>query len=32
MEYFENNLNNVKKTWWGIKQLINLNNKTAPQI
>ena len=31
-EYFENNLNNMKKTWQGIKQLINLNNKTGRQI
>ena len=22
----------MKKTWQGIKQLINLNNKTGPQI
>ena len=31
-EYFKNNLNNMKKTWQGIKQIINLNNKTGPQI
>ena len=31
-EYFENNLNNMKKTWQGIKQIINMNNKVSPQI
>ena len=31
-KYFENNLDNIKKTWQGIKQIINLNNNTAPQI
>ena len=31
-EYFENNLTNMKKTWQGIKQIINLNNKSGPQI
>ena len=31
-DYFENNLNNMKKTWQGIKQIINLNNETGPQI
>ena len=25
-QYFENNLNNMKKTWQGIKQIIKLNN------
>ena len=28
----EVNLNNMKKTWQGIKQIININNKTGPQI
>ena len=31
-EYFENNINNMKKTWLGIKEIINMNNKLAPQI
>ena len=30
-DYFNNNLNNMKKTWRGIKQIINLN-VTGPQI
>ena len=30
--YFVDNLNNIKKTWQGIKQLINMNNKSGPQI
>ena len=30
--YFVDNLNNMKKTWQGIKQLINMNNKSGPQI
>ena len=25
-------MDNIKKTWQGIKQIINLNNKTEPQI
>ena len=31
-EYFEGNLNNMKKTWQGIKQIININNKAGVQI
>ena len=31
-EYFENNINNMKKTWLGIKEIINMNNKLGPQI
>ena len=31
-EFFEGNLNNMKKTWQGIKQIININNKTDVQI
>ena len=31
-EFFEGNLNNMKKTWQGIKQIININNKTDAQI
>ena len=27
-EYFENNLNNMKKTWQGIKEIINMNRKS----
>ena len=30
--YFETNLNNMKKTWKGIKEIININNNTGPQI
>ena len=30
--YFENNLSNMKKTWQGIKEIINLNNKLEPKI
>ena len=31
-EYFENNISNMKKTWQGIKEIINMNNKSGPQI
>ena len=31
-EYFENNISNMKKTWQGIKQIINMNNKLGPKI
>ena len=31
-EYFDANLNNMKKTWQGIKQIINLNNGVGPHI
>ena len=31
-EYFEDNISNMKKTCQGIKQIININNKTGPQI
>ena len=31
-EYFEGNLNNMKKTWQGIKQIININNKAGVKI
>ena len=31
-KYFEENLDNIKKTWQGIKQIINLNNKPESQI
>ena len=31
-EFFEGNLNNMKKTWQGIKQIININNKADVQI
>ena len=31
-EFFENNLNNMKKTWQGIKEIINLNSKAGPPI
>ena len=31
-KYFEDNLDNIKKTWQGIKQIINLNNKTESQV
>ena len=31
-QFFENNVNNMKKTWQGIKQIINLNNKSGQQI
>ena len=30
--YFENNLNNMKKTWRGIKDIINHNKTSTPQI
>ena len=30
--YFETNLCNMKKTWQGIKEIINLNNKAGPKI
>ena len=31
-EYFESNLNNMKKTWQGIKEIINLNSKSGTQV
>ena len=31
-EYFDANLNNMKKTWKGIMQIINLNNGVGPHI
>ena len=31
-KYFETNLSNMKKTWQGIKEIINLNNKGGPKI
>ena len=31
-EYFEANLNNMKKTWKGIKHIININHKAGPQL
>ena len=30
--YFEANLSNMKKTWLGIKEIINLNNKVTPKV
>ena len=30
--YFENNLNNMKKTWQGIKKIINMNNSVETNI
>ena len=30
--YFENNLNNMKKTWHGIKKIINMNNNVETNI
>ena len=30
--YFENNLSNIRKTWKGIKEIINLNNKQGEQV
>ena len=30
--YFENNLNNMKKTWQGIKKIINMNNNVKTNI
>ena len=31
-EFFDNNISNMKKTWQGIKQIINMNNKSGSQI
>ena len=31
-EYFESNLNNMKKTWTGIKEIINLNKNDKSQV
>ena len=31
-QFFEDNLNNMKKTWQGIKTLINLNNNSSNHI
>ena len=30
--FFEENLNDMKQTWKGIKEIININNKTQTQI
>ena len=30
--YFRNNLNNMKKTWQGIKEIININNRSSAKI
>ena len=30
--FFQDNLNNIKKTWQGIKEIVNLNNKKQVQI
>ena len=30
--FFETNLSNMKKTWQGIKEIINLNNNNGPKV
>ena len=31
-KFFETNICNMKKTWQGIKEIINLNNKNGPKV
>ena len=31
-DYFEENLNNMKKTWSGIKDIVNLKKSSTPQV
>ena len=32
MKYFQDNLNNMKNTWKGLKNIVKLNNNRGPQI